>query len=52
MEEQLRLLREKFAGLMAGDSEAAQPQEKVIDPLTLEGVASHIKKIKNSDDSM
>lgn len=53
MEEQLRLLREKLAGLMVEDSEpAAQPQEKVIDPLTLEGVASHIQKIKNSDDSM
>lgn len=53
MEEQLRLLREKLAGLRAGDSEpVGQPKEKVIDPLTLEGVASHIQKIKNSDDSM
>lgn len=53
MEEQLRLLREKLAGVMVGDNEAAgQPREKVINPLTLEGVASHIQKIKNSDDSM
>lgn len=53
MEEQLRFLREKLAGLMTADSEpSGPPRDKVIDPLNLEGVASHIQKIKSSDNSM
>lgn len=53
MEDELEFLRAKLAGLMRQDDETAGPQRpKVIEPLTLEGVASHIKRIRDSNDSM
>lgn len=48
----MRLLREQLAGLMSGDGQhETPPREKVLEPLSLEGVATHIQKIRNSDDS-
>ena len=54
MADDLESLRVKLASLMREEQgeEAEPPRPKVIDPLSLEGVASHIKKIKNSNDSM
>ena len=51
-EAELEFLRAKLAGLMREDEEAVPQRPKVIEPLNLEGVASHIKKIKSSNDSM
>ena len=52
-EAELEVLRAKLAALMTTDEEASVPQRpKVIEPLNLEGVASHIKKISSSNDSM
>lgn len=49
----IEFLRARLAGLMREDNEPALPQRpKVFEPLNLEGVATHIQKIKNSDDSM
>ena len=51
-EAELEFLRAKLAGLMRDDEEAVPQRPKVIEPLNLEGVASHIKKIRSSNDSM
>ncbi len=51
-EAELEMLRARLAALMTTAEEAPVPQKpKVIEPLNLEGVASHIKKISNSNDS-
>ena len=50
-EEEMRLLRDQLARMMRDDQRATPPREKVFEPLNLEGVASHIQKIRKSDDS-
>lgn len=52
MADDLESLRARLATLMMQDQEAAPQRPKVIEPLNLEGVASHIKKISSSNDSM
>ena len=47
----MRLLRDQLARMMRDDQRATPPREKVFEPLNLEGVASHIQKIRKSDDS-
>ena len=47
----MRLLREQLARLMRDDQRETPQRDKVIEPLNLEGVASHIQKIRKSDDS-